>query len=368
MNLLGQRWVRISHITSGLARGLQTQALKKSSLAFCFDVDGVLLHGHEAIPCAKKALRMVEGENSRGLKIPYILLTNGGGKPEAERARSLSEVLGVNISEHQLIQAHTILRPIAKKYGHEPVLILGGELDTCRKIAEGYGYTQPSLPIDYLATDSRIWPFYKLNDAENEIAKPHPPHPKFVLTVHDPRNWALEIQLLVDLLTHPTHPPPKIVFCNPDLLWRSDYPRSRFGQGAFRTALTAAYRASTGKKLEYEQFGKPTRATYEFAEGFLMDQAGIEVGEEMPRVYMVGDNPESDIAGANAHGWESILVNTGVYNSADDGPPVHWPTRMLDNVEQAVEWAIDREFAPLGEKLRERKKWDGVKSGALDHL
>jgi ribonucleotide monophosphatase NagD (HAD superfamily) len=29
---------------------------------------------------------------------------------------------------------------------------------------------------------------------------------------------------------------------------------------------------------------------------------------------MIGDNPESDIAGANTKGWTSILVKTGVYN------------------------------------------------------
>jgi hypothetical protein len=70
------------------------------------------------------------------------------------------------------------------------------------------------------------------------------------------------------------------------------------------------------------------------------------------------DNPASDIAGASAHGWESVLVSTGVYDPAD-GPPAHWPTRILDNVLQAVEWAIEREFVPLGEKLRERKRWGG---------
>ena len=30
--------------------------------------------------------------------------------------------------------------------------------------------------------------------------------------------------------------------------------------------------------------------------------------------YMIGDNPKSDIAGANAKGWTSILVRTGVFD------------------------------------------------------
>ena len=32
---------------------------------------------------------------------------------------------------------------------------------------------------------------------------------------------------------------------------------------------------------------------------------------------MIGDNPESDIAGANAKNWTSILVKTGVFNPND---------------------------------------------------
>jgi len=55
----------------------------------------------------------------------------------------------------------------------------------------------------------------------------------------------------------------------------------------------------------------------------------------------VGDNPESDIAGANAHGWNSILLRTGVYQG---GTPTHAPTVISDDVEQGVMWAIEREL------------------------
>jgi ribonucleotide monophosphatase NagD (HAD superfamily) len=33
---------------------------------------------------------------------------------------------------------------------------------------------------------------------------------------------------------------------------------------------------------------------------------------------MIGDNPKSDIAGANKKGWTSILVRTGVFKGADN--------------------------------------------------
>jgi ribonucleotide monophosphatase NagD (HAD superfamily) len=50
----------------------------------------------------------------------------------------------------------------------------------------------------------------------------------------------------------------------------------------------------------------------------------------------------ADIAGANAAGWSSVLVRTGVYDPVD-GPPAHSPTHEAENVEAAVQWAIDRE-------------------------
>lgn len=50
-----------------------------------------------------------------------------------------------------------------------------------------------------------------------------------------------------------------------------------------------------------------------------------------------------DIAGANAAGWQSILVKTGVYDPAH-GPPTHTPTHIAEDVEEAVLWAIEREM------------------------
>lgn len=57
------------------------------------------------------------------------------------------------------------------------------------------------------------------------------------------------------------------------------------------------------------------------------------------------DNPESDIAGANAAHWKSILVRTGVYDPRQ-GPPSHHPTHEVEDVEQAVQWALEQEFQP----------------------
>jgi ribonucleotide monophosphatase NagD (HAD superfamily) len=98
--------------------------------------------------------------------------------------------------------------------------------------------------------------------------------------------------------------------------------------------------ALTGHQYDFTQYGKPTTLTYKFAEKTLRDQLEYLHGHRnLPPVYMIGDNPESDIAGANGADWSSILVHTGVYNH-QAGPPAHRPTHESENVESAVLLAI----------------------------
>ncbi len=49
--------------------------------------------------------------------------------------------------------------------------------------------------------------------------------------------------------------------------------------------------------------------------------------------YGVGDNPASDVAGANGNGFHSILVRTGVWKG-DPGHGAHW---VVGDVEEGVE-------------------------------
>lgn len=59
---------------------------------------------------------------------------------------------------------------------------------------------------------------------------------------------------------------------------------------------------------------------------------------------MIGDNPLSDIDGANRYGWKSVLLRTGVYAG---GEPAKKPTMIADDVELAVEWAWKNELKRL---------------------
>ena len=55
--------------------------------------------------------------------------------------------------------------------------------------------------------------------------------------------------------------PVELIFCNPDLLWRSEFPRPRLGQGAFREAFQAVFKVcrppfslSIGKSVKLVDF------------------------------------------------------------------------------------------------------------------
>lgn len=73
---------------------------------------------------------------------------------------------------------------------------------------------------------------------------------------HDPRNWALDTQVVLDVIRsggiiggphkhlHEIERKVDLVFCNTDMLWKSEFEVSRLGQGAFREAFLAVYKVS----------------------------------------------------------------------------------------------------------------------------
>jgi ribonucleotide monophosphatase NagD (HAD superfamily) len=118
---------------------------------------------------------------------------------------------------------------------------------------------------------------------------------------------------------------------------------------------------STGVTLQKTLIGKPSRETYIFAEtrlqqhrkalvalSHLASPSNVEKEQDgLQRVYMVGDNPESDIRGANEYrspwgsDWFSVLVRSGVYNGVEE--PAWVPRVVVGDVWDAVRWGLERE-------------------------
>ena len=101
--------------------------------------------------------------------------------------------------------------------------------------------------------------------------------------------------------------------------------------------------------------GKPNKPAYEIAAKKLQAQLDV-LAEKVPggekqqhqlqHVYAVGDNPKSDVRGANGAGniWRSILVCTGVYkggvDSNDKEDPAHY---VVEGVGEAVDMVFEIE-------------------------
>lgn len=216
-----------------------------------------------------------------------------------------------------------------------------------------------------------------------------------IFVFNDPRDWALDIQIITDLLlsrqgilatksprngdpTLPNHGwqtdgQPTLYFSHGDIFWATQYHLPRLAQGSFAACLAGLWSHITGGvPLRKRMLGKPHNDTYAYAERVLNAHRAAmiskaasapsddEITEEKPKVkaipplktvYMVGDNPESDIRGANEYrsplgtDWYSILVRTGVWSP---GPRKedHVPRVTVDDVKAAVEWALEREGRP----------------------
>lgn len=57
---------------------------------------------------------------------------------------------------------------------------------------------------------------------------------------------------------------------------------------------------------------------------------------EISQFYMIGDNPKSDIDGANRRGWTSILVRTGVFQG-EENDKEHPATYVVKDFEEAIQ-------------------------------
>jgi HAD superfamily hydrolase (TIGR01456 family) len=331
--------------------------------AFAFDIDGVLIKGGEVIPEAIEAMKVLNGQNEYGIKVPYIFVTNGGGKTEEERCIQLSNQLELEVSPGQFICGHTPMKEMAKKY--KTVLVVGGEGEKCREVALGYGFKDVITPGDIIKDNKDTTPFRKLTEEELQNSKKRNYGEidiEAVFVFADSRDWAGDSQIILDLCmskngrlgtrseTFDEGPP--VYFSHNDVVWATSHSYSRIGMGALRASLEAMFKALTGKEMKTIAFGKPQLGTFQFATRLLQqwrkDTHGIN--QPLDTVYFVGDTPESDIRGTNEFdesgkaptSWYSILVRTGVFREGTR--PAYMPKMTVDNVLEAVKHGMKREF------------------------
>ncbi|XP_007639260.2 haloacid dehalogenase-like hydrolase domain-containing 5 isoform X2 [Cricetulus griseus] len=321
-----------------------------------FDIDGVLVRGHRVIPAALEAFGKLL--NSQGqLRVPVVFVTNAGNILQQNKAQELSGLLGYKVDPDQVILSHSPLK-LFLQYHNKRMLVSGQGpvVENARSLGFQNVVTIDELRLAFPELDMVDLARRPKNMClRNDFAAI-----EGILLLGEPVRWETSLQLILDVLlsngnpgtgleTAP-YPHLPVLASNMDLLWMAEAKMPRFGHGTFLLCLETIYRKVTGKELKYEGMtGKPSILTYQYAEDIIRQQAE-RWGWSAPirKLYAIGDNPVSDVYGANLfnqylqmtkrgekeHGaggqqkqrpsttqsCVSILVCTGIHNCQGPGP------------------------------------------------
>ena len=243
---------------------------------------------------------------------------------------------------------------------YNTVLVVGGEGYRCREIAEAYGFKDIVVPNDIVAWDESVAPYREFGPWERASSRPRDftkMNIDAILVFSDSRDYATDFQIIIDLLRSengrlgtlakdPVSQRIPIFFSQGDLLCPTTHKFPRMSQGAFRLGLESMYKAITGVELERTIYGKPERATYVYADEVLQDwMEEIHSDRVLPEnIYMIGDNPQSDIIGGNLYGWNTCLVKTGVHTGDENDKENPATMGLFENVLHAVITCMQKEL------------------------
>ncbi len=236
------------------------------------DLDGVVYLGEQAVAGAERSLAELD---SAGYHLLFV--TNNSMRSPSSTAARIREVVGYPARPSQVVGSAEASASML--IGSGPVLVLGG--DGIRAALADVGVEETADPDRAVAVvvglDLSI-NYQRLREAASAIRR----GARFIATNTD--------------TTFPT----------PGGLWP--------GAGS----IVAAVAAAAG--IEPEVAGKPHPPIRALIRGRL--RAGD--------VWMVGDRPDTDLAMAEAEGWRSVLVLTGVVDDADS--VAHRPDLVLGSI------------------------------------
>ncbi|GMH39694.1 hypothetical protein BSKO_07592 [Bryopsis sp. KO-2023] len=331
---------------------VQESIVMGKDFGFVFDIDGVILRGDTPIPGAAEAVKKVQD-----LGVPYVFMTNNGMESEAQRADRLAGSLGLDISKDNMILCHSALKEEAPAFGNGLVLVTGHTKVDIKELMKDLGFKNPRTIAEYGACHPGLVP--NKTDPVPEDRKWADEPVKAVILLETPVDWQQDLQVICDILRSNGNVNQiaddgiqhvKFIACNFDFTFVNHHPLPRFGPGAFIDLLGLLFSKSTGgRSLEIIKHGKPHRPTYNSALRKLLSQQTSENQGRTKeggagRVYALGDNPKSDVRGANmmGKGWVSVLVRTGCFQGEGNDPddPADY---VVEDVSAAVNKVLEME-------------------------
>ena len=240
---------------------------------FLLDAYGVLKDASGALPGACELVARLDD-----LGKPYVVVTNDASRLPATIARSLAG-LGMAIPAERIVTSGSLLAPhfaAAGLVGARCMVV--GTADSHRYVADAGGVIAP------LAGTADIDALIVCDDAGFDFLP------------------GIEAALSAAVRALDAGRPLALVLPNPDLVYPKGSGQYGFTSGAIALLIeTALRRRHPGRDVAFTQLGKPRPPM--FAE------ARRRLGGD--RLLMVGDQLETDVAGALAAGIDAALV-TGV--------------------------------------------------------
>ena len=321
-----------------------------SNFGIVCDIDGVLIKDGFPIKGAKEVIESWQVNPRAHL----LFVTNSGGITEGHKADKTNQQISITdadkrVTESQMIVAHTPMRLLASSFNHQNKRVLyvareEKEMDIL--LREHYGFKHVVSFSEFVHDHAYLLPYTHKNHpnftASQNTDNDRPIHAIFLLDA--PKMWDDTLQVLGDLLMSDgrvghlvDEQRVELYIANPDFVYAGNYIHPRLTQGAFRDCLALLYHKQTDRELKYQEFGKPYKVTYDYAKQLLQ-------GKNCRTVYGIGDNPDSDILGANNAGpnFFSILVRTGVFQGKGNSDK-HPAKFVCDSIVEAFQFIEERE-------------------------
>ena len=248
--------------------------------AIVLDVDGVLLLAKEATPGSRELLTRLRADG-----LPFLLLTNDGDHSPVEKAATL-QACGLEIQATEIVSCAHGLGTVAKEHGCE------GELF----------YVMGNLGTPCYAEAAHL-------RTTRELAEL--PRCRGVIVGEDNYDWEPVINAVVNFFI--AHPEALLVTPNPDEYYPDGRGSIRLAAGSVARLIQRAL-ATYGRLKAPLFLGKPHGPIFQTAHRRLERGVGRAIAKN--RVLMIGDNLESDVAGASAFGYRSAIVLTGITTPA----------------------------------------------------
>lgn len=285
------------------------------------------------------------------------------------------------IKENEVNLCHSPLKELVKS--HKDKLVLATGVGKTEKILLNYGFTKfltiqeyialykHTLPHVYrlpsisqqnkivekvqnrlnikLKKDSNFKKHYTKQDHLNEIYEFLKIDSLFIMT--DVEHWELSTQIFMDLLISKNGIPGNINsnylrksfkqyvdlhVASDDLSYKDEFVLNRIGAGCFLKCLNKIYYEFYNQNIKYTCYGKPFNPMFKYAKDKILKK-----DNSCETFYVIGDNPDVDIKGANNAGMDSILVQTGVWNknkNCKENPGKYF----VKNVGEAIDLIIKK--------------------------